>query len=56
MIVHVSVRNGYGGHFVVLISGENGNYKMHDPWYGPDLDFNSRYNTGMIKSIRLFTK
>lgn len=34
----------------------NGNYKMHDPWYGPDLDFNSRYNTGMIKSIRLFTK
>lgn len=56
VIVHVSVRNGYGGHFVVLISGENGNYKMHDPWYGPDLDFNSRYSTRMIKSIRLFTK
>jgi hypothetical protein len=56
VIVHVTVNNGYGGHFVVLFEGENGKYKMHDPWYGPDLDFSSRYSTGMIDSVRMFTK
>lgn len=56
VIVHVSVKNGYGGHFVVIISGEDGHYKMHDPWYGADLDFSSRYSLGMINSMRLFTK
>ena len=56
VIVHVRTNNGYGGHFIVLYSGENGSYKMHDPWYGPDLDFSSRYSLGMIDSMRLFTK
>jgi peptidoglycan hydrolase CwlO-like protein len=54
VIVHVRTNNGYGGHFVVLLSGQDGNYKMHDPWYGADLDFGSRYSTGMIDSVRVF--
>lgn len=54
VIVHVRTNNGYGGHFIVLYEGSDGNYKMHDPWYGADLDFTSRYNTGMIDSMRLF--
>lgn len=38
----------YGTHFVVLKSGSGGNYIMNDPWYGPDLDFNSHYSVGQI--------
>lgn len=45
-----------GMHFIVLISGSNGNYKMHDPWFGSDLDFSQHYNTSLIMSLRLFTK
>lgn len=56
VIVHVRVNNGYGGHFIVLISGSGGNYTMHDPWYGADLSFSSHYSTGMISSLRLFTR
>ena len=47
--VIVGLRAGaYGQHFVVLKSGSGGNYKMNDPWYGPDLDFSSHYSTGQI--------
>ena len=56
VIVHVKTNNGYGGHFIVLFAGENGSYRMHDPWYGADLEFGSRYSTGLIDSMRLFTK
>ena len=56
VIVHVRVNNGYGGHFIVLISGSGGSYTMHDPWYGADLNFASHYSTGMISSLRLFTR
>lgn len=45
-----------GMHFIVLISGSNGNYKMHDPWYGPDLNFSDHYSTSSIMSLRLFKK
>lgn len=38
-------------HFIVLTSGSNGNYKMHDPWKGADLAFS--YNK--IISARLIT-
>ncbi len=54
VIVHVSVNNGYGGHFIVLTEGGGGSYTMHDPWYGADLSFSSRYSTGMITSVRVF--
>lgn len=56
VVVHVKTNNGWGGHFIVLISGENGSYKMHDPWQGADLDFNSYYRTGLIDSVRVFTQ
>lgn len=46
----------YGMHFIVIISGSNGNYKIHDPWYGSDLDLNQHYNTSLIMSLRLITK
>ena len=45
-----------GSHFIVLISGSNGNYKMHDPWRGADLTFSSYYAINKVKSIRLITK
>ncbi|MDD4938176.1 MAG: hypothetical protein PHX34_04170 [Candidatus Shapirobacteria bacterium] len=45
-----------GRHFIVLISGSNGNYKMHDPWRGADLNFNQYYSTNSIFSLRLITK
>ena len=45
-----------GMHFIVIISGSGGNYKIHDPWYGPDLNFSEHYSIGSIMSLRLFTK
>jgi len=45
-----------GKHFIVIITGSNGNYKIHDPWFGSDRDFNEHYNTNMIASLRLITK
>jgi peptidoglycan hydrolase CwlO-like protein len=48
-VVIVGVRAGvYGMHFIVLKSGSGGNYTMNDPWYGPDLNFSSHYNTSQI--------
>lgn len=38
----------YGTHFVVLKSGSSGNYVMHDPWNGADLNFSDYYSTGQI--------
>lgn len=47
--VIVGVKAGtYGMHFVVLKSGSGGSYVMNDPWYGPDLPFNSHYSTSLI--------
>jgi len=31
-------------HFVVLTKKEGGEYKMHDPIYGPDINFSSHYS------------
>ncbi|MDR0462754.1 MAG: hypothetical protein LBG64_00845 [Pseudomonadales bacterium] len=56
VIVHVSINNGWGGHFVVLTSGSNGTYMMHDPWHGADIAFSRFYNVGQITSMRLFTR
>ncbi|HEX3095857.1 MAG TPA: C39 family peptidase [Patescibacteria group bacterium] len=45
--------NVYGGtHFVVLVSGSNGNYIMRDPYVsgGKDIPFTSHYSTKMIYS------
>jgi len=47
--------SAYGGmHFVVLISGSDGNYIMHDPFIenGHKLSFNNYYSVGSIFEIR----
>lgn len=36
--------NPVSDHFVVLTKKEGGDYKMHDPLWGPDLNFYSKYN------------
>lgn len=56
VIAQMYMKNIYGMHFVVIISGSNGNYKIHDPWFGPDQNLNDRYSTGSIMSLRLITK
>lgn len=46
--------NAYGGtHFVVLVSGRNGNYIMKDPYVanGNDVPFTDHYRMGEIYSI-----
>jgi hypothetical protein len=46
--------NAYGGtHFVVLVSGSNGNYIMRDPYLenGKDVSFTAHYSLRSIFSI-----
>jgi len=45
-----------GQHFIVIISGQKGVYKIHDPWFGADLNFSDRYSSSGVMSLRLFTK
>lgn len=45
-----------GTHFVVIISGSNGSYKIHDPWFGPDQNLNDHYSTSAIRSLRLISR
>ncbi|PIY71609.1 hypothetical protein COY87_05265 [Candidatus Roizmanbacteria bacterium CG_4_10_14_0_8_um_filter_33_9] len=35
----------YSDHFVVLTKKEGNEYKMHDPLWGPDINFSSHYST-----------
>ena len=56
VIAQMYMKSIYGMHFVVIISGSNGVYKIHDPWFGADQDLNSRYSTSSIMSLRLITK
>jgi hypothetical protein len=56
VIAQMYMKSIYGMHFIVIISGSDGNYKIHDPWFGADQDLNSRYSTGSIMSLRLITK
>ena len=57
VIAQVPMRGSPSGyHFIVLISGSNGSYKMHDPVYGADKNFNDYYSTSSIVSLRLITK
>jgi len=56
VIVQISMRTVSGMHFVVITSGSNGNYKIHDPWFGADKNFNERYSISSVLSLRLITK
>jgi len=35
---------GYSDHFVVITKKEGNDYKMHDPLWGPDINFSSHYS------------
>ncbi len=56
VIAQVKMSNVAGMHFVVIISGSNGNYTIHDPWFGADQKFSDRYSPGLVMSLRLITK
>lgn len=56
VIVQVKMSNIAGMHFIVIINGSDGNYKIHDPWFGADLNFSDRYSPGLVMSLRLITK
>ncbi len=56
VIAQMKMRNIAGMHFIVIISGSNGSYKIHDPWFGADLNFSDRYSTSGVISLRLITK
>jgi predicted double-glycine peptidase len=54
VIVGISYDGGpYSDHFVVLISGSNGNYQMNDPFTagGHDIPFTSHYSLSSIREI-----
>ena len=56
VIAQVKMASISGMHFIVIISGSNGNYKIHDPWFGADQNFSDHYSTGLVMSLRLITK
>ena len=56
VIAQMKMSNVAGMHFIVIISGSNGNYKIHDPWFGADLNFSDRYSPALVMSLRLITK
>lgn len=56
VIAQMKMSTVAGMHFIVIISGSNGNYKVHDPWFGADQNFSDHYSPGGVMSLRLFTK
>ncbi len=48
VIVGITANNSAGTHFVVLVDGKDGDYEMHDPIYGPNLNFSDYYSTSQI--------
>lgn len=50
VIIQLSSQSVSGSHFIVLISGSNGNYKMNDPVRenGHNIDFSQYYSIGQI--------
>lgn len=56
VIAQVKMATIAGMHFIVITSGSNGNYKIHDPWFGADLNFSERYSPALVMSLRLITK
>jgi len=52
VIVHLRVGTN-DGHFVVIKSGSNGNYVMHDPWEGYDKNFSDYYRLNQITNMAM---
>jgi len=44
------------GHYVVLLAKEGDDYKMHDPYFGPNLSFSSKYSKGVVDEMVLYTR
>lgn len=56
VIAQMRMNNVAGMHFIVIKGGSNGNYTIHDPWFGSDLNFSDRYSPALVISLRLITK
>lgn len=55
VIVHLQMGNN-DGHFVVLKSGSNGSYIMHDPIVGYDKNFTDFYRTSQISDFSVLER
>ena len=56
VIAQLAMHSVSGMHFIVIIGGSKGSYKIHDPWFGPDQNFSDHYSPSSIMNLRLFTK
>jgi len=54
VIVGLYANNSAGTHFVVLIKDTGDDWKMYDPWEGPDLDFSDYYSYNSIFQAVVF--
>lgn len=54
VIVGLYANNSAGTHFVVLIEDTGKDWKMYDPWEGPDLNFSDHYSSGSIFQAVVF--
>lgn len=54
VIVHVTT-GSYYGHYIVLKGKEGDDYKIHDPYYGPNLSL-SRYGKGVVDQMVIYQK
>ena len=41
---------------VVLLNKEGDDYKMHDPYFGPNLSFNSRYTKSSVDEMVIYSR
>lgn len=44
------------GHYVVLLNKEGDDYKMHDPYFGPNLSFNSQYSKSSVDEMVIYSR
>jgi hypothetical protein len=42
------------GHYVVLLNKDGDDYRMHDPYFGPNLSFNERYLKGAVDEMIIY--
>lgn len=52
VIVYVSDK----AHYVVLLSKEGSDYKMHDPYFGNELSFNSKYSQSAVDEMVIYER
>lgn len=55
VIAHMRIGT-FDGHFIVIKSGEKGNYIIHDPIEGYDKEFSKFYKTSQINNINYLRK